>query len=83
MVMRVEYVLSIGGLVRAAFSRNPGELILTQGIMFSVGGCACFILFTTEDRSYIKKVFYTTLPYDYLALQMVLSHEKSGTSETC
>lgn len=47
-VMHVGYVLSIGGLVRAAFSRNPGELILTQDIMFSVGGCTCFDLFTED-----------------------------------
>ncbi|GAW10248.1 hypothetical protein LENED_012492 [Lentinula edodes] len=30
----------------------------------------------------LEGVFYTTLPYDYLALQMVLSHEKSGKWNT-
>ncbi|KAJ3986211.1 MFS general substrate transporter [Lentinula detonsa] len=37
-VMFVGYVLCIGGLVGAAFSQSPQELILTQGILFSVGG---------------------------------------------
>ncbi|KAE9408727.1 MFS general substrate transporter [Gymnopus androsaceus JB14] len=37
-VMLVGYGLSVSGLVGAAFARNAGELILTQGILFSTGG---------------------------------------------
>ncbi|KIK69035.1 hypothetical protein GYMLUDRAFT_35076 [Collybiopsis luxurians FD-317 M1] len=34
----VGYLLAVGGLVGAAFARNAGELILAQGVLFSVGG---------------------------------------------
>lgn len=37
-VMIVGYVLSISGLIGAAYARNAGELILTQGILFGLGG---------------------------------------------
>lgn len=37
-VMLVGYFLSVAGLIGAAFARNAGELILTQGVLFSIGG---------------------------------------------
>ncbi|KAF5383416.1 hypothetical protein D9757_006144 [Collybiopsis confluens] len=37
-VTLVGYILTIGGLVGAAFARNATQLILTQGLLFSIGG---------------------------------------------
>lgn len=78
-VMIVGYVLSISGLIGAAYARNAGELILTQGFLFGLGGSKCLHLLMymyLDWCSYRPSLF----PYDDVVVRVVFCQERSSSS---
>ncbi|KAI3607741.1 mfs monocarboxylate [Moniliophthora roreri] len=54
-VMIVGLIICVSGLVGAAFATTPGQLILTQGVMYSVGGSFLYFPMMTYLFEWFKE----------------------------